>query len=102
VSFSDVDEACGTGTKVLALYVKIIATSANLHNTTGSKYIASDVLKCTYTIPLANTWSTGRTILIENNNFTCENINANRGAFTLNDIYTADFTNKIGFEIYER
>jgi Collagen triple helix repeat (20 copies) len=103
VSFSDVDEACGTGTKVLALYVKIIATSADLHNKTGTKYIANDVLKCTYTIPLANTWSTGRKILIENNNFTCENTtNANRGAFTLNNIYTADFTNRIGFEIYER
>ena len=101
VSFSDVDEACGTGTKVLALYVKIIAISADLHNKTGNKYIANDVLKCTYTIPLANTWGTGRKILIENNNFACANNTANRGAITLNNIYTADFTNRIGFEIYE-
>ena len=101
VSFSDVDEECGTGTKVLALYVKIIATSADLHNKTGNKYIASDVLKCTYTIPLANTWGAGRKILIENDDFECTNTKVNRGAFTLNDIYTADFTNRIGFEIYE-
>ena len=80
--------------------MKIIASSADLHNKSGTKYIASDVLKCTFTIPLANTWSAGRKIIIRSSDFECANTTASRGAFTLNNIYTADFTNRIGFEIY--
>ena len=102
VKISDVNTACGTGIiRDIAFYFKI-GTSA-LHNSSSPKYTNGDVLKCVSTIPRSNTWGTTPQFTITNADAVCTNFTVpGRGNFTLNDIYTADFTNRIGFEIYDQ
>ena len=98
-SFKDVATRCGDGTKDVTLYFKI--GNSPLHNLADPKYINGDIVKCVYPIPLSSTWGNPQ-FTATNAATPCSTV-ANPGTiFRFNDIYTADFTNKVGFEIYAR
>ena len=98
-SFKDVGTRCGDGTKDVTLYFKI--GNSTLHNSADPKYTNGDIVKCVYQIPLLATWGNPQ-FTATNAATTCSTVANPSVTFRLNDIYTADFTNRVGFEIYAR
>jgi hypothetical protein len=101
--FKDISPLCGDGTKAVTMFFRI--GSATLNNTSDPepRYENNDLLRCVYPIPLISTWGTNPQFTATNEETVCTNItDESEGVFTLNDIYTSDFTNVIGFEIYAR
>jgi hypothetical protein len=96
----NVSDACASvagTTKYLKFYFKVVAS--NLKNTSGH-YIANDIIKCTFPLPLASSWpGTTPQFTLTNSNTTCATIRAPGTAVALNEINTADYTDRIGFEI---
>lgn len=96
----DVSTACASiagTTKYLKFYFKV--SSGTLANTSGH-YLAGNIIKCTYQLPLATSWPTSiPQFTLTNANTTCATIQTPGTAVALNEIYTADYTDKIGFEI---
>ena len=95
ITDGDIKDTCAT--KVMAFYMKIKASG--LVNTSGN-YLANDIVKCTYTLPGASGWpTTNPQFTLTNANTACSTIRAPLTAVALNEINTADYTDKIGFEI---
>jgi hypothetical protein len=102
VKISDVNKDCGSGSTArdIAFYFKIGASA--LHNSSSPKYTNGDVLKCVSPVPSSGGGTGTYQFTIANSDAVCTNFTVpSRGNFSLNDIYTADFTNRIGFEIYD-
>lgn len=101
--FRDVSDRCGSGTKDVTLYFKVRTGTLN-SPASPAKYVNNDIIKCVYQIPVLS--GVGNPPVIEftasNLATTCSTFNNPSATFRLNDIYTADFTNRVGFEIYER
>ena len=101
--FKDVSDRCGSGTKDVTLYFKIRTGTLN-SPASPAKYANNDIIKCVYQIPLLS--GVGNPPVIEftasNADTTCSVFTTPLVTFRFNDIYTADFTNRVGFEIYER
>jgi len=98
--FKDVAARCGDGTKDVTIYFKI--GTSPLHNTASPKYANNDIVKCVYQIPLLRDWGTNPQFTATNAATICATFANPSVTFTFNDIYTADFTNRVGFEIYAR
>ncbi len=95
----DIKDACIN--KSLSFYFKIKASG--LAHTLG-QYVANDVVKCTYALPTTTTgWPTTKwQFTLTDSNTTCATLATSSRAATpvnLNKISTADYTDKIGFEI---
>jgi hypothetical protein len=104
-SFRDVADRCGNGTKDVTLYFKILGSGTTLHNAAAPKYTNGDILKCAYQIPLLANWGTPQftfSASADPSVTPCTKYPTTGTPFDLDDIYVADFTNKIAFEIYER
>lgn len=99
--FKDVSTTCGDGNKDVTLYFKIRTGTLN-RPATAPKYTNDDIIKCVYQIPLATTWGTNPQFTASNTNTPCSTFNNPSTIFSFNDIYTADFNNRVGFEIYAR
>ena len=101
--FKDVSDRCGSGTKDVTLYFKVRTGTLN-SPASPAKYVNNDIIKCVYQIPVLS--GVGNPPVIEftasNTDTTCSTFNNPSATFRFNDIYTADFTNRVGFEIYER
>ena len=85
--------------KDVAFYFKIKASG--LANTSGT-YIANDIVKCTYTLPAAANWPTTNpqfTLTDSTSGFSCATTRTPSVPVLLSDLYTADYTDRIGFEI---
>jgi hypothetical protein len=94
VTNGDIHDTCAT--KTVAFYLKIKASG--LVSTTN--YQANDVVKCWYTLPSAAGWPAGNPqFVLDNTALTCARTQSLATHFTLNEIYTADYTDRIGFEI---
>lgn len=94
VTDGDIHDTCAG--KTVSIYLKIKASS--LTNTSGH-YLVNDIVKCTYTLPAAGAWvNTKWQFTMTNSNSNCATI-ANNTSVALNEISTADYTDKIGFEI---
>jgi hypothetical protein len=94
VTNGDIHDTCAG--KTVAFYLKIKATG--LVSTTN--YQANDVVKCWYTLPAAAGWPTGNPqFVLDNSLITCARNVSLTTHFSINDIYTADYTDRIGFEI---
>ena len=97
----DVDPLCGDGTKKLAIFIKI--APSGLDNTNPSTYQVDDVVKCVFPIPNSSSWAAAPLpqFTATNADLVCSVPGRPSVAnFTLNDIYTADFTHTIGFEFF--
>jgi hypothetical protein len=95
ITDGDIKNTCAT--KVMNFYLKI--KTGTLANTSGH-YIAGDVVKCTYTLPGAPGWPTSSPqFILDSSNTTCATNRAPGTAVALDEINTADYTDKIGFEI---
>lgn len=94
---TDGDIESGCATKTVSIYMKI--KPAPIANTSGH-YLADDIVKCTYTLQGAAGWpTTNPQFTLTNANTACATIRAPGTAVALNEIRTADYTDKIGFEI---
>lgn len=85
--------------QTLAFYFKI--KSGTLSNTTG-EYLAGDIVKCSHTLPQANTWPTntvGTQFVLDSANTSCSTLRTPNTTFLLTKVSTADYTDRIGFEI---
>lgn len=85
--------------KTLSFYFKI--KTGVLSNTTG-EYIAGDIVKCTHTLPSASSWPTntvGTQFTLDSSNTLCSTLRTPSTTFTLTKVSTADYTDRIGFEI---
>ena len=90
----DIKNTCAG--KTVAFYLKIKASG--LVSTTN--YQANDVVKCWYTLPAAAGWPTGNPqFVLDNSLITCARNISLTTHFNINDIYTSDYTDRIGFEI---
>jgi len=98
--FKDVSTLCGDDTKAVTIYFKI--RPSDLHNTANPKYAVNDIIKCVYPIPNRTLWGTNPQFTATKAATTCATFANPSVTFTFNDIYTADFTNRVGFEIYAR
>lgn len=97
VTDGDIHDTCAT--KVIHIYLKMKASGLV---TTNNGYGVSDTVKCTYTLPAAAGWPAARwQFTLTNSNMTCATV-ANATPVTLNRINTADYTDKIGFEIVDQ
>lgn len=96
----DVSSSCGSQpgtTRYFKLYFKVV--DSNLENRSGH-YQASDVIKCTYELPASTSWpTTTPQFVLTNENTSCATVRAPGTAVALNEINTADYTDRIGFEI---
>ncbi|MBP7903088.1 MAG: collagen-like protein [Candidatus Planktophila sp.] len=94
---TDGDIESGCATKTVSIYVKI--KSGTIANSSGH-YLADDIVKCTYTLQSAANWPTTNPQFTMNSaNTTCATIRTPLTAVALNEIRTADYTDKIGLEI---
>jgi hypothetical protein len=97
VTDGDIKDTCAS--KTVAIYLKIKASG--LVNTSGN-YIANDIVKCSYTLPVAAGWPTGNPQFTLNSStagFACATIRSPSTAVSVTELYTADYTDRIGFEI---
>lgn len=97
VTDGDIKDTCAT--KTVGIYLKIKASG--LVNTSGH-YIANDVVKCSYTLPAAAGWPTGNPQFTLNSStagFACATLRSPGTAVAVSELYTADYTDRIGFEI---
>ena len=95
VTGGDIKDTCAT--KTVAFYLKV--KSSGLVNT-SSNYSAGDVIKCSYTLPAAAGWpTTNPQFTLDRNLINCALTTTPTTYFPLNEIYTADYTDRIGFEI---
>ena len=97
LTVTDGDLKSGCAGKTVSIYLKI--KSGTIANTSGN-YLANDIVKCTYTLQSAASWPTSNPqFTLNNGNTSCATIRAPGTAVALNEIRTADYTDKIGFEI---
>jgi hypothetical protein len=97
ITDGDIKDTCASRT--VAIYLKIKASG--LVNTSGN-YIANDIVKCSYTLPVAAGWPTGNpqfTLNSSTSGFACATIRSPSTAVSVSELYTADYTDRIGFEI---
>jgi hypothetical protein len=97
VTDGDIKDTCAT--KTISIYLKI--RGSGLVNTSGN-YIANDIVKCSYTLPAAAGWPTGNPQFTLNSStpgFACATIRSPGTAVAVSELYTADYTDRIGFEI---
>lgn len=95
ITDGDIKNTCAN--KVMNFYMKI--KTGTLINSSGH-YIAGDIVKCTYTLPSAPGWPAGNPqFTLDSGNTTCATTRAPGTAVALDEINTADYTDKIGFEI---
>jgi hypothetical protein len=96
----DIKSTCASTnafTTHLNFYFKI--ASSGLVNTSGH-YLANDIVKCSYELPTATSWSsTTPQFTLDSSNTSCATIRSPGIPVALNEISTADYTDKIGFEI---
>jgi hypothetical protein len=97
ITDGDIKDTCATRT--IAIYLKIKASG--LVNTSGN-YIANDIVKCSYTLPSAAGWPTSNpqfTLNSSTSGFACATIRSPSTPVLVSELYTADYTDRIGFEI---
>jgi hypothetical protein len=97
ITDGDIKSTCAT--KTIGIYLKI--KSSGLVNTSGN-YIANDIVKCSYTLPAAAGWPSGNpqfTLNASTSGFACATLRSPGTAVAVSELYTADYTDRIGFEI---
>jgi hypothetical protein len=94
VTNGDIHDTCAT--KTVAFYLKMKASG--LVNTTD--YTANDVVKCSYTLPSAAGWPAGSPqFTLDSTLLSCATVRTPGTTFPLSNVNTADYTDRIGFEI---
>jgi hypothetical protein len=94
VTDGDLKDTCAG--KTVGLYLKI--GTGTLKNTSGV-YANNDVIKCTKTLQSAAGWPTSNPqFSFSASDLVCTNQRSN-GTLPFNEINTADYTDRIGFEI---
>jgi hypothetical protein len=97
VTDGDIKDTCATRT--VSFYLKIKASG--LVNTSGH-YLANDIVKCSYTLPSASGWPSSNpqfTLNASTSGFACASLRSPSTAVAIGELYTADYTDRIGFEI---
>ena len=109
ILFSTLANECGSGNGKISIYFRTMDAPFTLHYQATApavaNYLNGETLKCTLigNIPLSATWGVvpNPQFTIISSQLTCSNVTRPLVTpFTLNDIYTSDFTYRIGFEIY--
>lgn len=94
VTNGDLKDTCAT--KTVSIYLKI---GAGILKNTSGHYSSNDIIKCSHVLPAAAGWPTGiPQFTFGNSDLTCVNQTTN-GSVSFNEISTADYTDRIGFEI---
>lgn len=94
VTNGDINVSCAG--KTISIYVKILPSGTLSNNT---NYTYNDVIKCDYILQGSSGWPASKWQFTMNGSTSCSLVNRVAPTFRFDQINTADYTDKIGFEI---